>query len=150
VSITRAGPRAQQRVSRCRERQSRSNTPDQFARIGRREEQAGVNVTESKRAPNSGGRRRLVDNGYNRSCYKVPVLVQCDRNYRLNIQDPLRRVVRADAEIEIGVTPPFVKNCTLRVGTRIRWHLGGKHEQTARASLRGSESAVASVTYWPS
>ena len=32
---------------------------------------------------------------------QVPVLIQTDRNYRLNVQDPLCGVVGADAKIEV-------------------------------------------------
>ena len=43
----------------------------------------------------------MVNYGHNGPCDKVPVLVQSNRNYRLNVQDPLRGVVRADTEIEV-------------------------------------------------
>jgi hypothetical protein len=66
---------AYQRVA-CRwERQSRSDAPDQFPSIGRREEEGGIDVTKSKRAPDSGGRRRLVDDVHNDPGDKVPVFV---------------------------------------------------------------------------
>jgi hypothetical protein len=54
-----------------------------------------------KRARYSGGGRRLVDNGYDSPCDQVPVFVQSNRNYGLNIQDPLRGVVGADTEIKV-------------------------------------------------
>src|SRR4029077_7126372 len=79
----------------------RPNTPDQFARIRRREEQAGVDVAQSERARYPGGGRRVVVDGYDSPCNQVPVLVQSNRNHRLNIQDPLRGVAGADTEIKV-------------------------------------------------
>ena len=92
---------AQQRVGLCRPSHRWSNAPEQFARIRRREENSGVNVAQPERALYPGSGRGLVDDGHNGPCDKIPVLIQSDRNDRLNIHDPLRGVVGADPEIKV-------------------------------------------------
>ena len=60
-------------------------------------EKSGVYVAQPKRTRDPRSWRRLVNDPGN----KIPVLVQRDRNYGLNIQNRLRDVVMTNTEIKI-------------------------------------------------
>jgi len=141
-------PIAQQRVGSRRERHRRPKAPDQFARIRRREEQAGVDVAQPERARYSRGGRRLVDDGYDSPCDQIPVLVQSNRNHRLNIQDPLRGVVGADTEIKVVLERHADEVCDgvlsflsqlLGSGLRLVARFGGVRPRKALRSVKSPQ-----------
>ena len=73
-----------------------------------------VDVAQPERARYPWSGRWLVDDWHDCPCDQVPVLVQSDRNHRLNVQDPLCGVVRADAKIKV-----ILEGYTDEIGDRI-------------------------------
>lgn len=73
-------------VRACREQERRTNTPDQLAWPRRRQEDTGVDITQSIRSSRPIVDVRLINDRCNPTRDEQPVVVDVNWDHRLNVQ----------------------------------------------------------------
>ena len=88
-------------IGRGRQQECRPDAPDDFARLCRREEERGIEISDPELLMARGRQLGLGDHRRDPAGDQVPIRIDRDWNDGLDVEDLLRRMKRPDTEIRI-------------------------------------------------